>query len=161
MKIWLILSACSLSRLEDGSSAIIISGSFISARAITVRRFSPTERVPGKLSDSFSSPSWTRSSLARKIVWRASDFEPSVKKNGRRTLSRTFSDGIRLYSCETKPIFLFLSFEISSSENSAISVPFQKTLPENGFWIPAAILMSCFLRRCVRFRSARKFLKCL
>lgn len=57
LKIWLILSACSLSRLEDGSSAIIISGSFISARAITVRRFSPPERVPGKLSDSFSSPS--------------------------------------------------------------------------------------------------------
>ena len=133
LKMATISSACFLLTASVGSSARIISGSLIRARAIKSLRFSPPERQEGLVSESSSILKSERSFLALSITSFFFNRPSFERKAGRSTFSRTVRFSRKLCSWETKPMDLFLKEQISSSEREKISFPSMRIFPLSGF----------------------------
>ena len=106
------------SRFPDGSSARIIEGLFIRARATATRCCSPPDKAEGLCSA--RSDKWRKSSSSVARLC-ASFCETPAIKAGIYRFSTAVNSGSRWWNWNTKPIFLFLNADRRFSLSEATS----------------------------------------
>src|SRR5262249_33030471 len=125
------------SRLPVGSSARMICGRGLKARAMATRCCSPPESCAGKCSARCARPTSANSALA---VAKAAGFP--AKSSGRATASSAVMVGTRWHDWKTMPILLPRTMASSSSLRPRKSRPATRTEPDVARSRPATIINS-------------------
>lgn len=116
----------SSSRLEAGSSAKIISGSFVKARMTVIRCRSPPLSFSGNLLANFPKPKYLRSSCAFSFLF---CLLTPARASGSCMFSETVRDGMRLKNWKINPMWCSLMFDCSLSFSLLTPLPNSLTSP--------------------------------